>query len=177
MVEDMKTKISASFEIVHKETGQRYQPKSRGVVGHTYASRFAAEEAFSAMPPRWRGAYRVQMVMVANSEPEKVQHTPGPWMVRTFSQDQIGHFSNEVRVYWSGRESYWVADCGLEEPERLANARLIASCPDLLAACETLADYFAGHDPNDIPAECGSGVRAALIQARAAIAKARGGAQ
>lgn len=59
----METKTNAQFEIVHKETSQRYEPKSRGAVGHVYGSRFAAEEALSAMPTRWRGAYRVQMVI------------------------------------------------------------------------------------------------------------------
>jgi hypothetical protein len=170
----MEKDIGAEFEIVHKETGERYKPNSRGAVGHTYASRFAAEEALSAMPTRWRGAYRVQMVLKLVDPPKDMQakHTEGPWNAKARSQDGIGDFTNEVRVY-GPRVSYWVADCGMEEPERLANARLIASAPDLLAALEslykaTMIEPYGG---------TASDMTAALNAARAAIAKARGGAQ
>lgn len=108
----------------------------------------------------------------------KAKHTPGPWL-----QFDNGNGTHNIVTYGGGRTGLAAVTFQLpvgatpdaeEEDTEEANARLIAASPCLLAACETLADYFAGHDPNDIPAECGSGVRRALIQARAAIAKARG---
>ena len=68
-----------------------------------------------------------------------MSHTPGPW---AYDAD-----SCEVFGTTEGRSCGWVAkvvggdsnDCRLPYDERVANARLIAAAPDLLAACKALA--------------------------------------
>ena len=93
-------------------------------------------------------------------------HTPGPW---TLSQKRP-----EAVICGDGN---YIADCGVSmiipPADQTANALLIASAPDLLAALEALVKesgrLFANLDP-DI-----SGHRP-LLAAYAAIAKARGGA-
>ena len=54
--------------------------------------------------------------------------------------------------------------------------RFGAAAPELIAACRTLADYYAGHEATDDQAakEAGGGVYRALLASRAAIAKADG---
>ena len=93
-------------------------------------------------------------------------HTPGPWHV---SRDQAVVF---------GPGGQLMADCEIFGPamyeERYANACLIAAAPDLLAACQLLEGRLEslmkyGDYGFDDPAR-----DAAIIQARAAIAKATG---
>lgn len=97
-------------------------------------------------------------------------HTPGPW---AYDED-----SSEVYSEADGYGTGWIAlvkgndDAGVSFPEtmRLANARLIAAAPELLAALMGVADgceyrLRKGED---------SGDRAALRLCRAAIAKATG---
>ena len=103
------------------------------------------------------------------------RHTPGPWAVfnRTdvFARSMRGNFSAPDNDGWQ------VADCspanpvqigdrfyGLSVNEQRANAILIASAPDLLAACQAMLDAIHRHYPNDW-----SGLQA---QANAAISKA-----
>ena len=50
------------------------------------------------------------------------------------------------------------------------DARLIASAPDLLAACELLVDWYRTHQDGEGPAR----MDAVFVAARAAIAKATG---
>lgn len=83
----------------------------------------------------------------------KTQHTPGPWKVE-FSQisapDEkkcIVQFGFNIR----------------ENPQALANARLIAASPDLLGALKDVMQTFVGDDQNEV-----------AQRARAAIAKAAG---
>jgi len=105
---------------------------------------------------------------------EKLKHTPGPWKTP-------GHDIPNVHVYGSGRFPAIVAYCpalvnaggaGTAPDERVANAKLIASAPDLLAALELLLtradsiDQSATHD--------GLQNIAAIVGARYAIAKAKG---
>lgn len=91
-------------------------------------------------------------------------HTPGPWRI-----DKLGPW-----VEADDRVEGSVADCDVgrwEEAQRIANARLIAAAPDLLAACEFAAAVLsvvralAKDDPRD---------RIALDRCAVAIAKARG---
>ncbi len=58
------------------------------------------------------------------------QHTPGPWTVR------------EDKDEWAiiGSEPSWVCGINRRNHSAKANARLIATAPELLAALETLAD-------------------------------------
>lgn len=73
-------------------------------------------------------------------------HTPGPWDYDADSQEVFG----TTEKYGSG----WIARVvgndsdgrPLPDAERLANARLIAAAPELLAACKALA-----HDIRSFP--------------------------
>jgi len=94
----------------------------------------------------------------------KSQFTPGPW----WRHDTNIYVGDTVLVccpknHWSNIE--------LPEAEKLANARLIASAPDLLASLVELESMVAEMLPKHGP--CGWG-ELALNQARQAIAKATG---
>lgn len=81
--------------------------------------------------------------------------TPGPWNIYCNSQDDF-----VIRkMFADGQESHVVARCR----SGAANARLIASAPELLEALEALLDY-----------ENGIQKAKAEQMARAAIAKAGG---
>ena len=74
------------------------------------------------------------------------KHTQGPWMIY---DDGDGEDSSGIINVWiddrDGGEKYDIAAMLLDRPvgERKANARLIASAPDLLEALENaLADKF-----------------------------------
>lgn len=93
-------------------------------------------------------------------------HTPGPWTVREARGLLLG-----------GSES---ADLPLHDPEREANARLIAASPDLLAALveaapllEELIEEGGGDDHSVGLCDCRD--RATLAAMKDAISKATGG--
>ncbi len=93
-------------------------------------------------------------------------HTSGPWSIGE------AQFGAQVMVFAGEREvadcGHNFSDCGNEEDR--ANARLIASAPELLQALETLlAEHigYAGDGSEDH--EC-----CVCKMARAAIRKARG---
>lgn len=100
------------------------------------------------------------------------KHTPGPWFVR--AQD-TGFLidSPKTKEQPHGRVAavaqYSYDWAGPMRAEALANARLIAAAPELLAALEViLRDHMAVHGVGDLE------MQPALFQARAAIAKATG---
>ena len=88
------------------------------------------------------------------------QHTPGPW--RVLEPDQV-----------RGQEGEFVANCechrGRLATDR-ANARLIAAAPDLLEALGWMVETFNAKEIDPMAAF------ATIEKARAAIAKAKGGA-
>ena len=96
----------------------------------------------------------------------ETKHTPGPWA--------IGDENNECCQVIIGDKHNLVAsldrlDCNtgkivIEREEMLANARLFAAAPELLAALEVAVEYF---DRNEI--DC-----IAHDDAKAAIKKAKG---
>jgi hypothetical protein len=99
-----------------------------------------------------------------------VNHTPGPWLVN-FEQNKFDSRRSKVQVVDGSSASLnngglplVLADVNAmpfnDESEPLANATLIASAPDLLAALERLAHPMADDDDLDY--------------ARAIIAKAKG---
>lgn len=96
----------------------------------------------------------------------KTTNTPGPWHVGIKQAEQIvyndkGWAVANATVY-HGKEDL---------AEVKANARLIAACPDLLAACEQLVAWMdSGLTPNE--QDHGLLVDGAR-KARAALAKAR----
>lgn len=59
------------------------------------------------------------------------QHTPGPWKI-----DQNAELP--LAIIESGEMGYGIAEIGERNPINLANARLIAAAPDLLAALKAL---------------------------------------
>jgi hypothetical protein len=83
------------------------------------------------------------------------QHTPGPWA--------YNEYTRTIR----GPHNHWLAtmDSWDGAIDHAANARLIAAAPDLLAALQAVADYWAGGDVPEV----------LDTQMRAAIAKATGG--
>ena len=107
------------------------------------------------------------------------KHTQGPWMIY---DDGDGEDSSDIINVWiddrDGGEKYDIAAMLLDRPvgERKANARLIASAPDLLEALENaLADInwllVEGFDTN--ADECNiDGVRDTIAEIKQAIAKA-----
>lgn len=109
------------------------------------------------------------------------EHTPGPWIAPHFvnpnSKCQCRAILDE---HYFGAIAEVFVDNGIESiseggndcppiEEARANARLIAAAPDLLEACEALAD-FATHNATSCP------LPEEIEMARAAIAKAKGSA-
>lgn len=91
-------------------------------------------------------------------------HTPGPWAYDADSQEV---FSDDAR-HGAGWIAFIKGNDGegrpLTEPERLANARLIAAAPDLLAAAIDALETFERRFPDSPTAH----------DLRAAIARATG---
>ncbi len=93
------------------------------------------------------------------------KHTPGPW--NWAKSDINGRYS----IYRNGPLAY-CGDTTAVDGDGEANARLIAAAPDLLVALQSFDDAFSHYcDGDPSPEEW-----AALKAARAAIAKATGGA-
>ena len=103
------------------------------------------------------------------------KHTPGPWSLKTYTYFSGGTAQGDV-IDADGRT---IRVCGVSltsTPESQANARLIAAAPELLEALRTFADeYVAMINSGD----CGfwnPEDEDKVKGARAAIAKATGGA-
>jgi hypothetical protein len=93
------------------------------------------------------------------------KHTPGPW---EHAVEQDGH--NRSICVFNPKDRGIIADIGGGEFDaRLANARLIAAAPELLAACQILLAVYA---PLYSPAKVADAFSSAVIQSREAIAKA-----
>lgn len=91
-----------------------------------------------------------------------VQHTPGPWRVGGSTG-----LHNQTAINPAIGCAYGAGD------EAAANARLIASAPELLAALQAAVEmYGKPGGPWNVPGSAGSWI----ALARAAIAKATGGA-
>lgn len=105
-------------------------------------------------------------------------HTPGPWTVRNYpanetegddAETHIQAYADEngeegASLAWVNR---WTFGDSPPAAESVANARLIAAAPELLAALEELSAYSASDvDANEASFE------QAREHARAAIAKA-----
>lgn len=109
----------------------------------------------------------------------KQQHTPGPWQVEEFYWPESQSFAPEItagRAGEGGDSTRYIAKMLGVIPavvgETLANARLIAAAPELLEALvwaiRELEETEDGLCPD---------FQAAITAARAAIAKATGGAK
>jgi hypothetical protein len=108
----------------------------------------------------------------------KAKHTLGPWTVFGDDGDRPGIEAEGVSVVIWGdleeKEEDYGGVRGKTPDEALANARLIAAAPDLLAACESVyyeLDTLTGGEPTHPLANTVGMWKFAL---RAAIAKAKG---
>lgn len=123
-----------------------------------------------------------------------VKHTPGPWVVKIRPNDRTGsaHYTVENPVYDGpcecgaahppGRLIAWFAgglgDADIvrrdemrakHDPFTLADARLVAAAPDMLAVLEALEPVLGALD--DLLADCETGplapkIRAVILRAR-----------
>lgn len=114
-------------------------------------------------------------------------HTAGPWTIQPDPEPghrhpycQWRHITNGARFDSFSENHGWVLDredgkiiCDLRDGEEMqANARLIATAPELLAACKAALDAAKiDADDGDLALEALSEIRAGLA---AAIAKAEG---
>ena len=104
-----------------------------------------------------------------------VGHTPGPW----WSDGSAVFIGNGDAVWREGHPGvlFTVDDLGGKDPRSAeqieADARLIAAAPDLLAACEAIV---AEDDRLLASGDCLTDICDHIDRARAAIAKAKGGA-
>jgi hypothetical protein len=98
------------------------------------------------------------------------QHTPGPWSLGSSLTD--GYHFKRIEATVNGKRRY-IATVDIENDD--ANARLIAAAPDLL---EALTNIFSGIETGlvRIDTDADEAWSNALGKARAAIAKATGGA-
>jgi len=93
-------------------------------------------------------------------------HTPGPWQIQ-FWNDSSRPSRRDTPVITTGKDAIgelfnlWDEDGEDREAERLANARLIAAAPEMLAALQSLAHPMASDED--------------LQNALAVIAKVKGG--
>jgi hypothetical protein len=91
----------------------------------------------------------------------KAKHTPGPWEI----EGDTDIYSQEGELLASAYGFFDAARNLKDTPETQANARLIATAPELLQALKLLRDELAGRWLDDL--DC-------FKQAEAAIAKAEG---
>jgi hypothetical protein len=100
----------------------------------------------------------------------KIEHTPGPWemggsLLASTSGKHIAIVLHNINYDEKKLPRDYDSRAPKNFPETEANARLIAAAPELLAALEKLRDVMQAHnDKQD----------RAMIQAAAAIAKAKG---
>jgi len=85
----------------------------------------------------------------------RTQHTPGPWQV---NDNTLGEFS-----ILNSRGDMRVATVAFGQVADTANARLIASAPDLLAVLEQVRDFWAG---GDAPEALENAIHAAIARAK-----------
>jgi hypothetical protein len=93
-------------------------------------------------------------------------HTPGPW--RTTG---LNVRAGDALICYA--TNHW-ADCETPESERQANADLIASAPDLLAALEVMTKAYVELVESEFAPAWNAENDKEVISARAIIAKAKG---
>ena len=74
---------------------------------------------------------------------------------------------NRIKVFVAGWKGKQIADCGVETPDTKADAQLLASAPELLAALEWTLREFAHFAPKDLALNiCRENAQAAIRKAR-----------
>ena len=102
------------------------------------------------------------------------QHTPGPWDFVGHDAGGSGYHLVEIGANHPSNTpalALVTAPAGRPDSEAEANARLIAAAPELLAALECILKRY-----ESAGVQCYPEARREVIAARAAIAKATGGA-
>lgn len=115
------------------------------------------------------------------------QHTPGPWTLETVNTSvgichKIGPFPSNSGIHPTASACVYADNIRMDDvghskvgDELLANARLIAAAPDLLAVVKALdADWSTEGDPDAPNWPIAESTRGIWKAARAAIAKAEG---
>ena len=101
------------------------------------------------------------------------QHTPGPWKVEKELSSRLAEWLITMDAGDRGR-GIAIAETVPATGRELANARLIASAPELLEALKHCEDVFMRYEISRVDGE--EITDKALQTIRAAIAKATGGA-
>jgi hypothetical protein len=111
-------------------------------------------------------------------------HTPGPWSIASkhgLYQDEIaGPSGNAIASVWTRRAAKFAGEAKrtpVEDwPEGMANARLVASAPELLEAAQEVLDYLGDDQCGPLLAcdDPESGIHGIRDVLHAAIAKAEG---
>lgn len=70
-------------------------------------------------------------------------HTPGPWRVNGFTIEADSRELNRDGIPYIDVIAH-IYDNYLSSSEAESNARLVATAPELLEACEKAADYLLG---------------------------------
>lgn len=107
------------------------------------------------------------------------KHTPGPWMI-SYHHDGGTEIAIDDEPGIQGERNYDLATvCHGDPDELLANARLIATAPELLQALKAahLELHYCSQQLVESGWTVGSSVRNALEGASAAISKATGRAE
>ena len=91
-------------------------------------------------------------------------HTPGPWELK---YEKTGRTIDAV-IKMGKAAIYFTRGIGQTFEEQQANARLIASAPDLLSALEEMISVFQDHEQYDEESA------EVILSARAALRKAKG---
>lgn len=101
-----------------------------------------------------------------------MSHTPGPWRIST----DFNNPANEDKVcsIKGGEDDFFIAEICGDQPNQMADTRLIAAAPDMLEALTECEEYFAqradaDHNGNDY---VGNAAMDMLMVVRAALAKA-----
>lgn len=110
-------------------------------------------------------------------------HTPGPWSVPDFARPETncecgyvltdGYFGAVATVHASGDGEMRLTGDNPKFDEACANARLIASAPELLDACRAAEAFIAGAVPS-LAKDRNEAIDAVLPLLRLALAKATG---
>ena len=126
-------------------------------------------------------------ILDAERHPTTTKHTPGPWMqgptANTWHkvyEGKNGEYGGRAICTLNNIHANGARQRGDFETET-ANARLIASAPDLLAALKSAVSYLEANRPKgkirEIFTQLNEYENGVLKPARAAIAQAEGGSQ
>lgn len=98
------------------------------------------------------------------------KHTPGPWVA-------VKYPDTKAHTVWANGVSSLASVKHNQPHTQEANAHLIAAAPEMLEALKALIDAFEPYVLDETDADVRERNVAHLIEARAAIRKATGGAE